>query len=1094
MAETQVVTVAFTDLVGSTELSSRLDPNVADQLRKEHFALLRGAIEAHHGTEVKNLGDGLMVVFPIASSALNCAEAMQQAIDRYNRRAREPFSIRVCLSHGEVTEDNRDYFGDPVIEAARLCAMAQGGQILASQVVRLTAGRRASQEFVSVGELKLKGLPEPVAAVEVCWLPAVDRGSGISLPARVETSQPALGFVGREQELAILAEELKEADVQRRRRIALIGGEPGIGKTTLATTFARQAHDRSAVVLYGRCDEDIRIPYQPWVEAMAHLLDQAPSGLLDEVLAARGADLSRLGPALLGLGDGGGSSDPETARYLLFGAVAAVLQAAARDNPVVLILDDLQWADVPSLQLLRYLVSSDQPLAVLVVGTFRESEVATSAALADLLARLHRQEGVARVSLRGLGDDELLDLMESAAGHAMGEAGLGLRDALGRETDGNPFFVGELLRHLAETNVITQDTDGRWSLVGSLRDHALPVSVREVIGERVARLGAEAERVLSLAAVVGRDFDLEVLALVSEISEDALLDVLDAAVEATLITDVSGNRYSFAHALVEHALYDALTGARTTRAHRRVAQAIEQICSDEPGARVGELAHHWTQAATAPEQLQKALHYAQAAGDEALARLAPDEALRWYTQALALPLSAEDLRSRLLIGLGNAQRQTGDPAFRQTLLDAAHLAQDLRADDLLVTAALANTRGVWSSTGVVDAERVAVLEAACDVLAGTHSAEHARVLAQLAVELTFDGDFSRRRSLVDQALRIARTVGDPATLVRVINASVHAIDVPETLAERRSLGVEAAATAQHIGDPLLEFYCADACCHAQYQAGDVAEGDASLSVQSGIAERLGQPSLRFSAANRRSARAMLAGDVEEAERLALQSAELGNATGQPDGIAVFAAQFGAVRTMQGRAEELVDTAGRVAAKNPGIPGFSIFLAQLYCDIDRPDDARTALEPFVGDAFAGVGPNLTWLSSMGIAAYAVAELGWVEAAEILFERLRPFAGQIAWVGTVCGSGVSYYLGRLAATLGRADDAEAYFAESAEAHDRIGASWSLAMTQLAWGRLLVTRGDLARGSVLLEKALDSSRERGYGLVERRASHALEALGAG
>ena len=203
-------------------------------------------------------------------------------------------------------------------------------------------------------------------------------------------------------------------------------------------------------------------------------------------------------------------------------AVRRVLEAAGGDHPVVLVLDDVQWADAPTLQLLRHLVAWDQPLAVVVVATFRESEVGAGHPLADLLAWLHREPGVTRISLRGLGDVELLALMEAGAGHAVDDNGLALRDALARETDGNPFFVGELLRHLVETGLVYQDAEGRWTVSGDLRDRGLPVSVREVIGRRVARLGDEAVRVLSVAAVIGRDFDLDVLSSASDTAEDGV--------------------------------------------------------------------------------------------------------------------------------------------------------------------------------------------------------------------------------------------------------------------------------------------------------------------------------------------------------------------------------------------------------------------------------------------------------------------------------------------------------------------------------------------------------------------------------------------
>ena len=207
--------------------------------------------------------------------------------------------------------------------------------------------------------------------------------------------------------------------------------------------------------------------------------------------------------------------------------VRRVLGAAGGDHPVVLVLNDVQWADTPSLQLLRHLVAWDHELTVVVVATFRESEVGAGHPLADLLAWLHREPSVTRISLGGLGDADLLALVEAGAGHAFDDNGLALRDALARETDGNPFFVGELLRHLVETGLVYRDGEGRCVLSGDLRQRGLPVSVREVIGRRVARLGGEAVRVLSFAAVIGRDFDLDVLSSASDTAEDGLVDVLD---------------------------------------------------------------------------------------------------------------------------------------------------------------------------------------------------------------------------------------------------------------------------------------------------------------------------------------------------------------------------------------------------------------------------------------------------------------------------------------------------------------------------------------------------------------------------------------
>jgi len=262
-----------------------------------------------------------------------------------------------------------------------------------------------------------------------------------------------------------------------------------------------------------------------------------------------------------------------------------------------------------------------------------------------------------------------------------------LAHALVRETAGNPFFAREIVLHLAETGAIRQDEEGRWVPAPGFEPSDLPESVREVVGGRIARLGDESRRVLGAAAVIGRDFDLDLLARVVGLDEDAVLDVLDRAVAAAVVREVAAaaERFTFTHALVQHTLHDDLGGTRRRRLHRRVAEVLEETCGDDPGERVGELATHWL-AATAPVEVTKGIHYAQLAGRRAVSQLAPDEAVRWFAQALDLSTSVEstdeEQRCGLLVELGVAQRQAGDGTYRQTLLDAAHLAEQLGEPEL----------------------------------------------------------------------------------------------------------------------------------------------------------------------------------------------------------------------------------------------------------------------------------------------------------------------------------------------------------------------------------------------------------------------------
>ncbi len=700
----------FTDLVDSTGTAARLGFEAAEELRLTHFRLLRSAVAASGGTEVKSLGDGLMVMYSSPSRSLAGAVGMQQAVEHHNRSGGHPLAIRVGISAGEVVEEDGDYFGDPVVEAARLCASAEGGQILAAELVRLMVGRHATQTFVEVGPLELKGLPDPVNVVEVLWEPTSVSAGSVPLPGRLvgAASDALFGFFGRGPELGVFEDARKRAQSAQRCQAAFVAGEAGIGKTALLAQVGRAAHGQGSVVLFGHADEGLGVAYQPWIEVVSSLVRYSDPGILAALRPGERGGLVRLVPEVGGETDRVG--DPDTERLLLLEGVTELLAAASRQHPVLVVLDDLHWADTASLQLLRHVISSTVPMDLMVACSYRDTELGRGDSLAKLLADLHREANVVRVGLRGLEDDELVELLAAAAGHDLDDAGVGLAHALRRETDGNPFFTAEILRHLGETGGIVLGEDGRWTVGGELAELGLPSSVRDVVGRRVERLGEDALRVLSLAAVIGREFPVDMLARLTDIGEDALLDVMDAAVAAAvLVESAEADRYRFAHALIQHTLYDELSPARRQRAHQRVAEALETDAPHEDPAVLAELARHWI-AATRPADLDKAIDYARRAGDAARDALAPDDAIRWYRQSLDLltrqATPDEHQRAGLLAALGIAQRQSGEPDYRQTLLQAASLAEQREDTDLLVLVALGFPM-VESLVGDTDTKRVA---------------------------------------------------------------------------------------------------------------------------------------------------------------------------------------------------------------------------------------------------------------------------------------------------------------------------------------------------------------------------------------------------
>lgn len=924
-------------------------------------------------------------------------------------------------------------------------------------------------------------------------------GLAIPLPARVAATSSTV-FVGRARERAGLETSLHAAAAGE-RRVVLVSGEPGIGKTSLSTAFARAAFETGAVVLYGRCDEDLGIPYQVWAEVLTHLVDHAPDDLLAEHLDARGSELARLAPDLARRPMTGraSSSDAESERYLLFGAVVDILARASALTPVVLVLDDLHWADRPTIQLLRHVVGAVTPLRLLVIGTFRDSDVSDDHPLAAALAALHREPGVERVALRGLRDEELLTLLEMTVHHATAEEGVALRDALSAETDGNPFFVGEILRHLAETRAIYQDEQDRWVAGPDLRTSGLPVSIREVIARRVARLGDDTRGALSLAAVIGRDFDVGVLARVAGLEADTLIDLCDRAVAAAVLTegDVAG-WYMFAHALIEHTLYDDLSGGRRGRAHRAVAEALEELCGDDPGERIGELAYHWARA-TQPADTGKAIAYAQRAGDRALAQLAPDEAMHWYADALALldRASIADARRRaeLLLGLGDAQRQSGDPEHRETLLAAGQLADDIDATDILVRSALRNNRGWNSIVGGVDHARIGMLKRGLIRLGETDSPDRARLLALLCVERTWDTDFDERLSMAKEAVEIARRTGDDAALVDAIRLCHESITMPETLELRRRWTHEACRLADDLGDPTARLHANDFRMLTALEAGDLATMRTAGAIFESESDRIGQPLSRWQIAYHHAWQRALDGDLDAAERAVTDALELGTAAGYGDDAnTLYRAQLMVVRWMQGRLH-----ARRSRPSSPPRPapsGLQIIRAHLaftksFTNADR--EVRQLLDTEVADGFP-MSADTAWVSAHVLWAEAATRIGHRPASEVLLERLSPWHDQFATTHPAVYGNVAHYLGLLARTLDRQDEADDWFAQALAFHEALEAPFFVASTQTAWAALLADRnglGDAQRAHALAGAALTAARGRGYGYVERDASAVLERI---
>ena len=1075
----ELATILLTDLVASTSTAARLGPERADQLRDEHFGILRDAFRQFGGREFKNSGDGLWAAFSSASAAVSCAVHLQQDLERRFRERDERPHIRIGLSAGESTIDNGDYFGMPSIEAARLCDKAPTDGILTSPAVRLLAGRCEGVVFESVGDLELKGLPGPMEAFSIGWevLPEEeaprDRAVAPIPLQNVLITAPGAHFVGRFSERKVLDDALAAAD-KSERRVVLVSGEAGMGKTRLLSDFARDAQAGGAVVLYGRCEEGLAVPYRPWVELLAHLVEHAGSTDLAAAPDTDLAELSRLVPGLRSrVATLAAPSGSIADKYLLFGAVARLVTGIAGDRTVVVVLDDLHWADQESLHLLQHVVSSWTRCPVLVLGSYRDTDVDAEHPLTEVAAQLHREDGMETISMKGLSAAEVTSLLEEIAGHSMDEGGSSLAHALWSETAGSPFFLVEVVRHLAEAGTLVQDDAGRWVTSVDLSEIDLPISVRAVVGQRVRRLGKDAQQVLKAAAVVGRDFDGALVASVLGIEEEQVLDALELATAARLVAETGvADRFTFTHALVQHSLYHEMSVTRRARLHLHVADAIESTIADDDGERAGELANHLF-AATVPAQHERAIRLALQAGDRATRAAAPGEAVRWYEQALEAHGADDEWGAEILLKLGRAELLAGRATYRERLLDAARVARDCGADSVFVAAAIANYRGFHSSSGTVDEERVEVLEAALDAVGADDSADRARLLATLAGELTYTGD-DRRFGLCREAREVAERLGDPAVLLDAMLRTGSAMNVPELYAERRARTEETLRLSAEQDDPFQRFFAIEMQADTFLGAGAIDGVHALDDERQAIAAKLELPTLTWVAKNASALLHILAGDLEVGEQLANEAFAIGAETGQPDLMVYYGGLLMQVRLIQDRVAELVPLLEQAIADNPGLPVFRSVLSICLARDGRTDEARAHFA-VLRDADFPFQKDVVWLTGHAIAAEAAAELEDSQIAEVLYDRMEPYESLVVCTRANCQGAAAYYLGLLAELSGRATRAEEHYRTALRINSRLGSPYDIARTQVALAGLIADRTPEEARS-LVEDALTLTERHG------------------
>ena len=833
-------------------------------------------------------------------------------------------------------------------------------------------------------------------------------------------------FVGRETQLGAVVSAVVAAEAGD-GRVAFVGGEAGIGKTRLVREVAARV---TCPVLWARCWQgDGAPPFWPWQQLLrAAVAGGAPAGRLASVRSDHAVLNSLLGEAE--------AADPvEGARFRLFDAVVDLLATAAEPRPLALVIDDLHWADEPSLRLLQFIGRDPRARRLTIIGTYRDTDLDAGHPLMRCLADL-AGTGL-HVSLGGLGKRDVAVLAGAlTAGHEPtgNQPAANTIALLHRRTGGNPLFVRELLRFL----------DGKGPVDPLDRGFPpVPSSVRALVAQRLTRLTPWTREVLDAGAVVGAEFDVGTLTSLTEGTRDDVLPAIEEAASAGLVHRAGdGAGLGFVHAVVQEVLYDEVAYPVRARLHRRMASLLE---AEGARQRVPLLAHHLLRGAVAPADRERAVDCAVRAGRHDLRMLAYEEAADWFARALSA-LGNEDpddvRRIDLYLDLGEASLAAGDLArARHSYLEAASRAQRNHDPERLARAAL----GLGSGFGgfevqLLDTVQVDLLERALDALGSGPSLLRAWVLARLSVALSFMDSEARRRRLSEDAVATARQVADPRAIGYALAGHCDVIAGPASCGRRRDEAEEIIRLGLEAADPRLELLGRRHRLVALLETGEVGEADAEIERFARVADRLRQPLYRWYVPLWKGMRALMRREIDEAARRRTEAEELGARALSGNATVLTFTQWWVQQRYEGRFPEaggaMADLLGQEVGNGPPVAAgrWVVTATQL----GNRDKARTLLRQWGSSPPREPGGDSEWLPESAQLAEAAVLVGAHDEAEILYRQLQPYAHLfcVEGIGAAVTGSVAWYLAELAGFLGHDAEAREYAVQARAAHQRIG----------------------------------------------------------
>jgi DNA-binding winged helix-turn-helix (wHTH) protein len=907
-------------------------------------------------------------------------------------------------------------------------------------------------------------------------------------------------FVGREQEIAELDSTLVDCADARRNWLVMLAGDGGIGKTRLAEHLADDAAGRGMTVLWGRSLEEHigDPPYWPWVQILRALIRASDEDVLAAELGAGARDIAGIVPEVgqrLGVTPSEPLASAEQDRFRLFDSIATYLRRVSGRTALMLVFDNLHWAGKPSLLLLEFLAPALAGTPILLLGTYRGTEVSRHHPLFDTLGALNREARFLRLQLKGLATPDVERFLQLVLRQV---PPAGLAEAIQRETEGNPFFVSEVVRLLLAEGVLGPER-GRHDVVPAaplVID--IPEGIREVIGKRLNQLSAGCNRLLGHAAVIGRQFDLAVLrALLGEHDDEALASMLEEAVDAGVLVEDGQRpgRHRFHHALIRETLYDELSGSRRAGIHARVAESIESIHRSELAPYLSQLAYHFAEAARTGGSA-KAVAYNMRAAEQAEAQLAYEEAAGFYQVALdALELDpAPDERHacRLLLAMARSMSKVARVGEAQELaLRGAAIARRLGDVNALVEACRTLDYLV-ANLGVAGAAALPLIEETLQAIGEADSAARAELLSFLAKARYMCGQSDLAEPAIAASIAVARRSGDAKALISAYRARWFSPYPPDKLAQRLEATTEMLRLAEEIGDGEMQRDAHDLCFYDQLELGNLGRADEHLRCSGELGEAIRQPFYITNHLVYRAMRAIMEGRYDEGEALAREALKAGQRMRRDSAEGLFSMQMFAIRRDQGRLGELAPVLDAfVRDPNAGAvwrPG----LALLYAKLDMADGARREFEALAADEFGNVARDALWPTCLAYLSEVAVYLGDRPRAEVLYRLLQPYQGRNLLVGASVAflGAAADYLGMLAASLGYGDNARKHYEDALELNARMAATPWLARTRYRLAILLRGAGESERAASLFDAALATSRELGMAGLERRVRAARAA----